>query len=81
MIEVLLNFHCLILKVHAGKPVRELHKGIQGAEPETHSGGIAQLGEHLLCKQGVRSSILLISTRPKGQGDRTDCQSRYHMGS
>ena len=24
-------------------------------------GGVAQLGEHLLCKQGVRSSILLIS--------------------
>ena len=27
------------------------------------TGGIAQLGEHLLCKQGVRSSILLISTK------------------
>ena len=26
-------------------------------------GGIAQLGEHLLCKQGVRSSSLLISTK------------------
>ena len=26
------------------------------------NGGIAQLGEHLLCKQGVRSSILLTST-------------------
>ena len=26
-------------------------------------GGVAQLGEHLPCKQGVRSSILLISTR------------------
>ena len=25
-------------------------------------GGIAQLGEHLPCKQGVRSSNLLIST-------------------
>ena len=24
-------------------------------------GGVAQLGEHLLCKQGVRSSILLVS--------------------
>ena len=29
-------------------------------------GGVAQLGEHLLCKQGVRSSILLISTKQKG---------------
>ena len=26
-------------------------------------GGVAQLGEHLLCKQGVRSSILLSSTK------------------
>ena len=25
-------------------------------------GGVAQLGEHLPCKQGVRSSNLLIST-------------------
>ena len=29
---------------------------------ETPDGGVAQLGEHLPCKQGVRSSILLIST-------------------
>ncbi len=27
------------------------------------SGGVAQLGEHLPCKQGVRSSTLLISTK------------------
>ena len=26
------------------------------------NGGVAQLGEHLPCTQGVRSSILLIST-------------------
>ena len=26
-------------------------------------GGIAQLGEHLLCKQGVNGSIPFISTR------------------
>ena len=25
-------------------------------------GGVAQLGEHLPCKQGVKSSILFIST-------------------
>ena len=31
------------------------------------SGGIAQLGEHLLCKQGVIGSIPIISTiRPVG---------------
>ena len=29
---------------------------------KTNFGGVAQLGEHLPCKQGVRSSILLIST-------------------
>ena len=28
-------------------------------------GGVAQLGEHLPCKQGVRSSILLISTNSR----------------
>ena len=27
------------------------------------NGGIAQLGEHLLCKQGVSGSIPLISTK------------------
>ena len=27
-------------------------------------GAVAQLGEHLLCKQGVRSSSLLSSTKP-----------------
>ena len=31
-------------------------------EVSTKFGGVAQLGEHLPCKQGVRSSILLIST-------------------
>ena len=34
-------------------------------------GGVAQLGEHLPCKQGVRSSILLISTS-RFKSDRTD---------
>ena len=32
----------------------------KGKEP---SGGVAQLGEHLPCKQGVKSSNLFISTR------------------
>ena len=35
--------------------------------PEIY-GGIAQLGEHLLCKQGVSGSIPLISTREKSRG-------------
>ena len=34
-------------------------------------GGVAQLGEHLPCTQGVRSSILLISTS-RFKSDRTD---------
>ena len=40
---------------------RNLKKGHK-VEPDALYGGVAQLGEHLLCKQGVRSSILLIST-------------------
>ena len=39
-------------------------------------GGVAQLGEHLPCTQGVRSSILLISTmwskRDKNEGSRKE---------
>ena len=30
---------------------------------EKEAGGVAQLGEHLPCKQGVKSSNLFISTR------------------
>ena len=30
-------------------------------------GGVAQLGEHLPCKQGVMGSNPIISTSPKGQ--------------
>ena len=32
-------------------------------EVSTKFGGVAQLGEHLPCKQGVDSSILFISTK------------------
>ena len=35
--------------------------------PERY-GGIAQLGEHLLCKQGVSGSIPLISTKVVASG-------------
>ena len=38
---------------------------------KTEYGGIAQLGEHLLCKQGVIGSIPIISTKwEKGHGPR-----------
>ena len=30
-------------------------------------GGVAQLGEHLPCKQGVMGSIPIISTSPEGR--------------
>ena len=50
-------------------------------EVSTKFGGVAQLGEHLPCKQGVRSSILLISTRAvravrMGKGSRTETSGR-----
>ena len=35
-------------------------------------GGVAQLGEHLPCKQGVRSSILLISTKGRRKTKKND---------
>ena len=39
-----------------------VHQDPPNAVHETR-GGIAQLGEHLLCKQGVSGSIPLISTK------------------
>ena len=33
--------------------------------PAAHIGAVAQLGEHLLCKEGVRSSSLLGSTNTR----------------
>ena len=48
ILEFLYN-HCLVFKAH--------ENGLW------FYGGIAQLGEHLPCKQGVMSSILIISTK------------------
>ena len=39
-----------------------VHQDPPNAVHETR-GGIAQLGEHLLCKQGVNGSIPFVSTR------------------
>ena len=36
-------------------------------------GGLAQLGEHLPCKQGVESSNLLVSTIAMSSADRNRC--------
>ena len=48
-------------------------------------GGVAQLGEHLPCTQGVRSSILLISTtrlslEADRDGRREDLEIRLRGG-
>ena len=40
-------------------------------------GGVAQLGEHLPCKQGVRSSTLLISTTPTKVGH--EAKAEHHL--
>ena len=40
--------------------IREKARVDSGGTPH---GGIAQLGEHLLCKQGVNGSIPFISTK------------------
>ena len=47
--------HCSILRVLEDAK----HQGPLTEE----DGGLAQLGEHLLCKQGVKGSIPLISTK------------------
>ena len=45
--------------------VKKISGSVQDARMERNLpfGGLAQLGEHLLCKQGVKGSIPLISTR------------------
>jgi hypothetical protein len=62
-------FYCLpLLK---GKTVKRQYKRLF----LNGFGDIAQLGEHLPCKQGVRSSNLLISTKPLflGQENLENC--------
>ena len=49
--------HCIVLRVLE----TVLSKG-QKDEGRDHRGGVAQLGEHLLCKQGVIGSNPFIST-------------------
>ena len=47
------------------------YMGMQGAEQRSNAkfrGGLAQLGEHLLCKQGVVGSIPSSSTTTLGWG-------------
>ena len=56
-IRSLSRLHCIVLRVLE----TVLSKG-QKDEGRDHRGGVAQLGEHLLCKQGVIGSNPFIST-------------------
>ena len=44
-------------------------------------GGVAQLGEHLLCKQGVIGSIPFTSTNCKDEGGRMKDEGGIHPAS
>ena len=52
-------------------------KGWTHLEAQTSYGGVAQLGEHLPCKQGVDSSILFVSTT--GLADWKRAGHRYGL--
>ena len=43
------------------------------------NGGVAQLGEHLPCKQGVDSSILFVSTRLKYECESSSENLSFHI--
>ncbi len=47
------------------KVIDKSRKTFYNSHPANLYGDIAQLGEHLPCKQGVMSSNLIISTNPK----------------
>ena len=51
--------------------------GSKTSGPVTGQGAVAQLGEHLLCKQGVTGSIPVSSTN---QRDRTDIERKKGQG-
>ena len=42
---------------------RNCNRTLTSEKTQANYGGIAQLGEHLLCKQGVIGSIPIISTK------------------
>ena len=48
----------------------ESREGVMKRSELLRRGGIAQLGEHLLCKQGVNGSIPFISTKAPRSGLR-----------
>ena len=60
--------HYMVLKV-----LRSTFKRAQGTRGKPAHGGIAQLVEHLLCKQGVIGSIPLTSTITEHPGGMPGC--------
>ena len=52
----------------------------RGVRPEAGYGGVAQLGEHLLCKQGVRGSIPLISTKGRWESAEASGKPEGELG-
>ena len=55
---------CLILRVLKRNLEGYMEENTQKVISQRY-GGIAQLGEHLLCKQGVNGSIPFISTKQR----------------
>ena len=51
-----------MVRVHLGLPVDLVYKNKVKKLPTIKYGGVAQLGEHLPCKQGVMGSNPIIST-------------------
>ena len=70
--SLLFNFEGIVLK--------RRHREKKIVPCERKNGGVAQLGEHLPCKQGVDSSILFISTMV-GREVRMPRSSATEMGS
>ena len=50
-------------------------------EKRTLNGGVAQLGEHLPCKQGVMGSNPIISTNGSDQGASSAATESHHPSS
>ena len=53
----------------------------QGPSEGKHHGGVAQLGEHLPCKQGVMGSNPIISTRMQSESERPAEEIDYPQAS
>ena len=59
------------------KPRKGIEPG-KGSPRAAEHGGVAQLGEHLFCTQGVDSSNLFISTRAAEGARKPEAAERNH---